>query len=224
MTEPIKLNLGCGAIRPAGWINTDSSLNMLLQQVPFVGSLIPKLAGSRAYTNGNAAYMNLNGSWKRFGDGSVDVVYASHVLEHLSTASAAGFAREAFRCLKPGGGIRIVVPDLFQLCKNYVEAYGRNEPVPADHLLWAINMHREGQYAGKLGWLHRMVLEWQGYPHQHKFMYDARTLTRLLVREGFIDARELEYGSSGFIEDIQDLEAGDEPYLSVYLEAKKPIA
>jgi hypothetical protein len=38
-----KLNLGCGSVRPTGWINTDSSLNAHHQRIPIVGTLITRL-------------------------------------------------------------------------------------------------------------------------------------------------------------------------------------
>lgn len=222
MRGVIKLNLGCGAIRPQGWINTDSSLNMLVQRIPLLRTVLPKLLHRRVYESGSVVYMNLAKPWARFAADSVDVVYSSHVLEHLPMHSAALFLDEAFRCLTPGGVIRVVVPDLYRLCRNYVDAYEAEGAPAADALLWAINMHREGQYPAHAGWARRLFLEWQGYPHQHKYMYDAQTLTRLFSRAGFVEMQEQRYGRSALISDILEVEAGEEPYLSVYLEARKP--
>jgi SAM-dependent methyltransferase len=44
-------------------------------------------------------------------DNSADVVYHSHIFEHLDRAYAGGFLLEIKRVLKPGGIHRIVVPD-----------------------------------------------------------------------------------------------------------------
>ncbi len=44
-----KLNLGCGSLRPLGWINTDSSVNANLQRVPFIGKPIAKLFNPLQY-------------------------------------------------------------------------------------------------------------------------------------------------------------------------------
>ncbi len=54
----------------------------------------------------------------QFADGSVSEIYASHVYEHLDHNSEVKLAfAEAFRVLKPGGLIRIGVPDLEVLCR-----------------------------------------------------------------------------------------------------------
>lgn len=45
-------------------------------------------------------------------DASCDVVYHSNLLEHLQQADALPFLRENYRVLKPGGILRIAVPDL----------------------------------------------------------------------------------------------------------------
>lgn len=55
-----------------------------------------------------------------FGEGTVDACYSSHVLEHLDREEADFFIREQRRVLKQGGIIRIAVPDLEQICRNYL--------------------------------------------------------------------------------------------------------
>ena len=53
-------------------------------------------------------------------DNSVDVVYHSHVLEHFTKKNAVKFIKECYRVLKPGGVIRVAVPDLEIIAKNYL--------------------------------------------------------------------------------------------------------
>ncbi len=81
-------------------------------------------------------------------------------------------------------------------------------------------MHREGQY-GNPNFLKRIILEWQGYPHQHKYMYDAKSLSLKVSEYGFKDIQLLHYDHSKFISDIRDVEGAKESYLSVYLECRK---
>ena len=218
-TDTTKLNLGCGSVRPASWINIDSSLNANVQRIPVVGKHFAKLFNPIQYESNNVVYMNLNGKWS-FSDNSVDVVYASHLFEHLTLRSASVFVNEAYRCLRPGGAIRIVVPDLYQIAKKYVREYETtDESDPTKFIMWAINMHREGQY-GNIGLLKKLVLEWQGYPHQHKFMYDSKSLRARFSQ--FTEPLLLSYGVSEYISEIKDVEGVKESYLSVYFEAKKP--
>jgi SAM-dependent methyltransferase len=51
-----------------------------------------------------------------------DAVYGSHVLEHLEPEAGAQLLQECFRVLKPGGVVRIVVPDLETIARLYLQA------------------------------------------------------------------------------------------------------
>mgnify|MGYP002816303183 CR=1 FL=1 len=217
----MKLNLGCGAVRPKGWINVDSSLNAYLQKLPG-GKQIAQKLGMVQYDSDNVVYMNLNKPWK-FISNSVDIVYASHLFEHLTLKSAELFMKESFRVLKPGGVIRIVVPDLYKIAKKYIAEYEQTNGFKdtTEYIMWAINMHREGQYPNVQG-LKKIILEWQGYPHQHKYMYDEKSLGKIFDDHGFVQIKSKSYGDSEYIPEIKDVEGGKESYLSVYLEAKKP--
>ena len=56
-----------------------------------------------------------------YSDNSFDVVYSSHFFEHLTKTQADFVLREIFRVLKVGGIVRIVVPDLENICREYLE-------------------------------------------------------------------------------------------------------
>lgn len=54
-----------------------------------------------------------------YADGSVDVLYASHLLEHFDYDNeVAAVLKEWARVLRPGGLMRISVPDVEKLCKQ----------------------------------------------------------------------------------------------------------
>ncbi|EQB39194.1 hypothetical protein M947_08555 [Sulfurimonas hongkongensis] len=91
------INLGCGNKYHKDWENFDFKSN---SEYVKVHNLLEKLP---------------------FEDSSVDVVYSSHVLEHFQKCDASRFLKECYRVLKPDGIIRIVVPDLEQLMRNYIE-------------------------------------------------------------------------------------------------------
>lgn len=56
-----------------------------------------------------------------FANNTFDVVYHSHILEHFTKEDAQKFINECFRVLKPGGIVRIAIPDLEIITKNYLK-------------------------------------------------------------------------------------------------------
>ncbi|HWS87103.1 MAG TPA: methyltransferase domain-containing protein [Pyrinomonadaceae bacterium] len=62
-----------------------------------------------------------------FGDEQFEVVYHSHVLEHFSKADAEPFLKECRRVLKPGGVVRVAVPDLERAARVYLQALEKAE-------------------------------------------------------------------------------------------------
>jgi predicted SAM-dependent methyltransferase len=94
---PLYLNLGCGRRAHSSWINLD-----LAPSVPGVVSC--DLSTGIPYP-----------------DSSIDVVYNSAMLEHLKKCDAESFVRECHRVLKTGGILRIGVPDLECICRNYLQ-------------------------------------------------------------------------------------------------------
>jgi len=90
------LNLGCGNRFHAAWENIDfTSSNPLVKEHNLVNG-IP------------------------YQDESVDVLYHSHLLEHFDRKGAKIFMSECFRVLAKNGIIRVVIPDLEVVAKNYL--------------------------------------------------------------------------------------------------------
>ena len=90
------LNLGCGDRYHKSWINLD-----------FVGKG-DEILGHNL----------LHGI--PFENETYDVIYHSHVLEHFSKDDGEIFIRECYRVLKPGGIMRVAVPDLEQIAREYL--------------------------------------------------------------------------------------------------------
>jgi predicted SAM-dependent methyltransferase len=55
-----------------------------------------------------------------FPDESFEVVYHSHLLEHLPKSAAFPFLKECYRVLRPEGILRVAVPDLEQITRTYL--------------------------------------------------------------------------------------------------------
>lgn len=92
----VMVNIGCGSTWHPDWINLD---------------VCPAHEQVRRWD----ALLGLP-----FADAEVDVCYSSHFLEHLSRAQARSLVEEAGRVLKPGGIIRLAVPDLEAMTKEYL--------------------------------------------------------------------------------------------------------
>jgi len=62
---------------------------------------------------------------------SFDLVYHSHVFEHIPKAQSEYFMSECIRVLKPNGILRIAIPDLEQIVRNYLRLLedGLNDPL-----------------------------------------------------------------------------------------------
>jgi SAM-dependent methyltransferase len=54
-----------------------------------------------------------------FADGSAELVYCCHALEYLDRQQGAAALREWWRVLRPGGILRLAVPDFAALCALY---------------------------------------------------------------------------------------------------------
>lgn len=96
MTAPRLLNLGCGSRFHPAWTNVD-----LVSRHPEV----------------MACDLSQGLPFK---DGCMDAVYASHMLEHLDRAKAPELLAECRRVLRPGGVLRLAVPDLEAVARLYV--------------------------------------------------------------------------------------------------------
>jgi predicted SAM-dependent methyltransferase len=91
------LNLGCGQQFHQSWVNID-----------FVST-----------GEGVLAHNILRGI--PYPDNLFDVVYHSHLLEHFSKSDGVDLIVECYRVLKPNGIIRIAIPDLEEISKNYLK-------------------------------------------------------------------------------------------------------
>lgn len=118
-----RANLGCGMHCLPSWQNVDGSLTALFgsRNFSFINHILYKLAGSSEfYTFGQYdEIIKKNGllfcdlkNGVPFADNSLDIVFTSHFLEHLSETDGLNFLEDCHRVLKPGGLLRILVPDL----------------------------------------------------------------------------------------------------------------
>src|SRR6266481_6364956 len=118
-----RLNLGCGPNAPANWVNVDGSWNGWLSSHVYLRKILNAL--------GIISENSLAAQWivqplvhdltrpLPFKENSIAVIYGAHVLEHLYLADAQRLLVECKRVLRPGGLIRLVVPDLRSMVTTY---------------------------------------------------------------------------------------------------------
>lgn len=160
-----RLHVGCGTNRFPGWVNAD--IDPRADLIVFLERKLP------------------------FADGSLDRIYSEHVIEHVPYAVAVRFFREARRALRPGGVMRIAMPDLDELVERYRDDW-RNQ----DWLTWP-------EFSFIRTRAEMINLAFRGWGHQH--LYNREELARALEEAGFRDVRFAAWGQSRH-EDLCGLE------------------
>jgi len=140
----VRLNVGCGQFKKEGFVNIDRSdiVNPDLQ----------------------ADVLNLP-----YDPGTVDEIYAGHILEHFVFIDGMKALHHWHTLLKPGGLISVVVPDILWLARDYV-----NDPT-AKHLK---DFNDKYVYS-----------ESQESPHL--YAYDETLLREVMTDAGFVDLKRM---------------------------------
>jgi predicted SAM-dependent methyltransferase len=146
----------------------------------------------------------------------VKCIFCEHFFEHIDyTEDIPYFLSECHRVLKPGGIIRLIVPDIEKYlrayCKGDWEDLSTIRPLEADRT----DYYFRCRYNTRMELIN--VLFRQG--HEHKFAYDDETMEFVLRRYGFGTVVKQEFGRSLMPELCLDLPVRASE--SLYVEAKK---
>jgi len=200
----VKINLGSGLQVAPGWINVDASLNALIADWPsFLQARLFALSGQKPWFDRTEYLRRLRSNRfvhadltrpLPFSPESADFMFCSHVLEHLTRLQGVGLLTEAHRILRPGGTMRVGVPNL-EL---------------------AIDLYRAGKARDMLDrFFYRPE---SGRLAQHRYMYDVGLLTEVLEEAGFSKVVRREY-RSGVVPDLDKLD--NRPEQTLFVEATK---
>jgi predicted SAM-dependent methyltransferase len=137
------IHVGCGEIDSPEFVNVDAQP---YPHVHFVSDDITDLS--------------------MFDDGSADLIYLCHVLEHVRRREILDVLTEFRRVLRPGGVLRLSVPDFDRLVEMY-EDIGRNPDGVISPLL--------GSHANEYD--------------VHFWIFTAGSLSAMLRRSGFTEVR-----------------------------------
>lgn len=206
----MKLNLGCGPQVVEGWINVDYALGARLATTPVLGAAARALGLFKMRWDPRIHIHDLTKTLP-WADGTIDVCYTSHTVEHMSRDEGRHLVSEAYRVLRPGGVLRVVVPDLRDVVDRY--AAGR---LPAENFVEELGV----LYGAGKGGLRRALAPVVEFPH--KCMYDTDAMCRLLASRGFVAERRAAFDSS--IDDIGSIEIEDRTICAVIVEGVKSTA
>lgn len=203
------LNLACGGQAHPEWTNVDWFPPRVRYHLPVVGPVL------RALQLGRARYVTASGAevliadLRRplpFPDASFDVVYHSNFLEHLDRPAGRRFLAECRRVLRPGGLTRVVVPDLEEKARAYLDALAggdadAQEFAVADLIDQMVRTTHGGELAAwltadeppapplplrqRLGTSLIGPRRAEDTGELHKWMYDRGSLARALEAAGF---------------------------------------
>jgi predicted SAM-dependent methyltransferase len=195
----LKLNIGCGTSGIGGWVNLDNSPSILLSRLPLGRRIFRTPDWPRDVRRADVR--------KRipFPDSSVWCIYSSHTFEHFTYEESRTVARECHRVLRPGGVLRIVVPDLGILVRDYL---ADSADAMASHRF----ISRLLLTAGLRDIVHAGA--------HHKQMFDARSLVHVLREVGFPTPEVSTFGSSR-IAQIAEIELESRRSESLYVEATR---
>lgn len=211
---PYRINLGCGMSPTYGWLNFDNSPSVRLAKYPILTRLLKlfKLIGEEQIAFIQFCKLNAIG-WADVTNKipvpnqSVEIIYSSHMLEHLDLSEVEMFLTEVKRILIKGGILRLAIPDLEKFINRYLENRDANEFISSLNICKPRPKTLQEKF--------RVLMA--GARH-HQWQYDTDSLSMLLLSHGFSKVIKLKIGETtirnpGALNLLED--AGE----SMYLEA-----
>jgi predicted SAM-dependent methyltransferase len=206
LQKPLKLNLGCGPIQAATWVNVDGSNRAwLASRLPWLDRLIVALRLVAPTEFGaETLYANLLRPfpWK---DNDVEAIYMGEILEHFTQEEGKRVLRECYRVLKPGGVLRIRVPDNAHFWKTYIENYESTKQKTRGE--WCLTHTRWTAMYFQDICVRRPRL-WQSMGHYHKWAYDEISLILMVESLGFQNVERKTFHQSR-IPHVEEVEMTD---------------
>jgi predicted SAM-dependent methyltransferase len=175
---PILVNLGCGKDYRPAYINIDVNLWFTSDMWLDLRNRLP------------------------FGDATVDGIFTSHVLEHFPLSDTAHIVAECHRVLRPGGVIRVVVPDVEPAIRAYVNG-------------------EIGYFHGAGASLGRRFSDHVLDNSNHRLIFDFSFMEELLRGAGFRDIVRCQAHQGTAPLSARMAELDNRPEISLYVEARR---
>jgi hypothetical protein len=172
------------------WLNFDSSPTLRLERLPIIGKVLGRIARNPQPFPDLVIYGDICKGLP-LGDNSVRGVYASHVLEHLALDDFGKALQNTFKILEPGGVFRLIVPDLYERARRYIQDSSNGSPDASENFMRACHLGLEQRPKTPLS-----ITRFLFGGSCHLWMWDEPSLINELKRAGFIEIRRCEFGDS----------------------------
>jgi predicted SAM-dependent methyltransferase len=178
LADPLlKVHLGCGDDIRSGWLNVDMSAS------PAARHLAANAGAPTALVLHDLRYgLQLPAC-------SCAMIYSSHLLEHLELPQALRLLRDCHRALAPEGRFRAALPDFRRIAVAYAEN---------DSSFFDLIDIEEAFPHNEVG-MHSLIdfVNYVAYQAgEHRILYDADKMVRVLRAAGFSAVRECGYDAS----------------------------
>jgi SAM-dependent methyltransferase len=128
-----------------------------------------------------------------FPDATFDLIYASHIIEHVAWYQVGVVLREWVRILKPGGHLEIWTPDGLKIVKAYVAAEEHGSTEFHEDNWWRYNERKDPCL-----WANGRIFTYgdgTGDPHHpnwHRSLFSERHLRSLMHEAGLTALRRMD--------------------------------
>lgn len=127
-----------------------------------------------------------------FKDNTFDLIYASHVLEHIPWYKTEEVLKEWVRILKPGGVLEVWVPDGFRICKALVE-YELGKSKEAKKAMELDGWYKFNPRKDIYVWVNGRIFTYgdgtgnTNHPNWHRAIFTPQYLKNLFKKVGLIN-------------------------------------
>ncbi len=177
----MNIHIGCAYTIGKSWKNYDATPTAVLEKIPLIGKIIK--INQKRFPNeliyGDITRKLLSPK------NEAQNIFCSHVLEHLSNDEMKNALDNIYKMLKPNGCFRLIVPNLENRVKKYIE------DKDANNFIENLGMGQKNinkNFFSKIKSIFGNT--------KHLWMYDYNSLSLELKKIGFINIRNCNFGDS----------------------------